>query len=184
MKSITTTILLIFSTLLFAQEETYYNEWIDFNQTYYKFYVEEEGLYRIPYSVLQEAGLAANAPEGFHLFSRGQEISIHLSSNNELNNEDYIIGNTSDQKLHSNIDAQSIVDKLYELNIQSIIIEGGSKTLNLFIKENLWDEARILTGMQAFDFGTKAPKISGKEVQKYIFGKDNIRIIKNELTPI
>jgi diaminohydroxyphosphoribosylaminopyrimidine deaminase/5-amino-6-(5-phosphoribosylamino)uracil reductase len=101
-----------------------------------------------------------------------------------LNNEDYILGKSSDPSLDIALDAKSILDKLYQLNIQSVIIEGGRQTLDLFINAQLWDEARILTGIQAFDAGTKAPKVLGKEVENYIFGKDNIRIIENELTTI
>ena len=38
----------------------------------------------------------------------------------------------------------SICEILYKNNIQSIIIEGGSTTIQSFIAANLWDEARIL----------------------------------------
>ncbi len=58
-----------------------------------------------------------------------------------------------------------ILEKLYELQIQSVIIEGGRFTLQEFINKNLWDEALIFknpnlnlkTGTQApnFDFEPK-----------------------------
>jgi diaminohydroxyphosphoribosylaminopyrimidine deaminase/5-amino-6-(5-phosphoribosylamino)uracil reductase len=121
-------------------------------------------------------------PKRIILDSRGNlEFSEEWKA---LNNEDYIIGQSDNPKLKTEIDAKSILDKLYELNIQSVIIEGGRQTLDLFINVTLWDEARILKGVQKFDSGTKAPKVVGKEIQNYIFGKDNIRIIENELTTI
>lgn len=40
---------------------------------------------------------------------------------------------------------QQIVRALYKLNIQSILVEGGVNTLQQFIDEGLWDEARIIT---------------------------------------
>lgn len=38
-----------------------------------------------------------------------------------------------------------IVHALYQLKIQSVLIEGGAKLLQSFIGENMWDEARIIT---------------------------------------
>lgn len=67
----------IFSTtILFAQ---FNNEWIDYNKTYYKFKVGQTGLYRIPYSVLQSAGLGSARAEQFQLWRNGQEIPIYTS---------------------------------------------------------------------------------------------------------
>jgi diaminohydroxyphosphoribosylaminopyrimidine deaminase/5-amino-6-(5-phosphoribosylamino)uracil reductase len=43
---------------------------------------------------------------------------------------------------------QQILDALYKLEIQSIIVEGGAKLLQSFIDENLWDEARVITNQQ------------------------------------
>ena len=40
---------------------------------------------------------------------------------------------------------QQIVHALYQLKIQSVLIEGGAKLLQAFIDEGLWDEARIIT---------------------------------------
>ena len=39
--------------------------------------------------------------------------------------------------------AKSICEVVYQQNIQSIIIEGGRKTLQTFIDADLWDETRI-----------------------------------------
>lgn len=40
---------------------------------------------------------------------------------------------------------QQIVNALYRLNIQSVLVEGGSFLLQSFIDEKSWDEARIVT---------------------------------------
>ena len=73
-----------------------------------------------------------------------------------------------------------ILSKLTELNVQSIIIEGGAATLQSFFKQNLWDEARILTGNKQFTEGIPAPKVSGKEIENYFLKNDQIQIIKNQ----
>jgi diaminohydroxyphosphoribosylaminopyrimidine deaminase/5-amino-6-(5-phosphoribosylamino)uracil reductase len=41
-----------------------------------------------------------------------------------------------------------VMDALYRLNIQSVLIEGGAKMLQSFIEEDCWDEARIITNQQ------------------------------------
>jgi diaminohydroxyphosphoribosylaminopyrimidine deaminase / 5-amino-6-(5-phosphoribosylamino)uracil reductase len=41
-----------------------------------------------------------------------------------------------------------IMDTLYRLNIQSVLVEGGAKMLQSFIEEGCWDEARVITNQQ------------------------------------
>ncbi|GAA3751053.1 bifunctional diaminohydroxyphosphoribosylaminopyrimidine deaminase/5-amino-6-(5-phosphoribosylamino)uracil reductase RibD [Flavobacterium ginsengisoli] len=70
-----------------------------------------------------------------------------------------------------------ILDVLYQNQIQSVIIEGGRQTLQSFIDENLWDEARIFIGKTSFEKGTKAPEISRKNSSKTnILGDELIQI--------
>jgi len=65
---------------------------------------------------------------------------------------------------------------LFERNIQSIIIEGGANTLDQFIKLNLWDEARILTGDAYFGSGQQAPQIGTIPTKESYIGNDLIAI--------
>ena len=62
---------------------------------------------------------------------------------------------------------QNLLEKLYEHQIQSVIIEGGSFTLQQFIDSNLWDEAFIIKSPIILKNGTKAPKFSAsaKEIK-------------------
>lgn len=53
--------------------------------------------------------------------------------------------------------ATQICEQLYSSGIQSVLIEGGTKTLQVFIKNNLWDEARVFKGPSIFGGGIKAP---------------------------
>lgn len=64
------------SSVLYAQ---YNNEWIDYNKTYYKFKVGQTGLYRLPFSVLQSAGLGTAKAEHFQLWRNGQEVPLFTS---------------------------------------------------------------------------------------------------------
>lgn len=74
---------------------------------------------------------------------------------------------------------ETILKTLYDLNIQSVIIEGGSVTLQHFIDQNLWDETRIFTGNCTLKDGTLAPKITGKLISKQNIEQDNLTILEN-----
>lgn len=55
--------------------------------------------------------------------------------------------------------AEEAIQQLYNLKIQSVIIEGGKKTLEKFLEIGLWDEARFLVGNQCWGKGLKAPRM-------------------------
>ncbi len=59
--------------------------------------------------------------------------------------------------------AQQICDILYVNNIQSVIIEGGAKTIQTFVDAQLWDEASVYVGNITFGSGLKAPRISNRK---------------------
>ncbi len=63
--------------------------------------------------------------------------------------------------------------------IQSIIIEGGSKTIQSFIDKNSWDEARIFQGKSMFEKGIKAPKIRGKIIETTTILENKLSFLKN-----
>ncbi|MEP1094926.1 MAG: bifunctional diaminohydroxyphosphoribosylaminopyrimidine deaminase/5-amino-6-(5-phosphoribosylamino)uracil reductase RibD [Cyclobacteriaceae bacterium] len=78
------------------------------------------------------------------------------------------------------ITAKSILRKLHEQNIQSIIVEGGTQTLNSFIEEDCWDEARIFTASEKFGSGISAPKIEGKLIGEETFSGDILKTYRNK----
>jgi diaminohydroxyphosphoribosylaminopyrimidine deaminase/5-amino-6-(5-phosphoribosylamino)uracil reductase len=61
---------------------------------------------------------------------------------------------------------EQILNALHLKKIQSVIVEGGAKLLQLFIDQQLWDEARIFTGLQFIGRGTKAPEITGNKISE------------------
>lgn len=67
-----------------------------------------------------------------------------------------------------------ILDYLFSIGINSVIIEGGLYTLNQFIAQNLWDEARILVGNNELEKGKFAPKLEGEIISKFSLQKDTI----------
>ena len=75
--------------------------------------------------------------------------------------------------------AHQIVDKLFQHQIQSVIIEGGAQTLQTFIDANLWDEARVFIGNCTFEKGVKAPILNTSPFKKEKIGTDELLIIRN-----
>ena len=56
---------------------------------------------------------------------------------------------------------KTIVRILHKYKIQSVLIEGGRQTLQSFIDDNLWDEARVFTGNIHLKNGISAPVLNG-----------------------
>jgi diaminohydroxyphosphoribosylaminopyrimidine deaminase / 5-amino-6-(5-phosphoribosylamino)uracil reductase len=79
----------------------------------------------------------------------------------------------------SDYNLKNLLNKLYQEGISSVIIEGGKRTLEYFIKENIWDEARILIGQTNLSNGLKAPILNRIPEKKQVFFKDFILYYKN-----
>ncbi len=71
-----------------------------------------------------------------------------------VKNIDYIKINFSNNII------RQILDYLYQIKVQSIIIEGGEKLIMSFVNQNIWDEARVFVGNKFFHKGIKAPVIN------------------------
>ena len=112
-------------------------------------------------------------------------IRIVVDIENKLNNKFKVF---SDQAktitiTKDNIDssihiASEISSFLFKKNIQSVIVEGGKKTLDEFIKTNLWDEARIFTNNKNLKIGIEAPKLNGKIILEKKIDDDVLKIMK------
>lgn len=76
--------------------------------------------------------------------------------------------------------AKQICEFIYKQNLTSIIIEGGAKTLQTFINEDLWDETRVFVGQTEFRNGTKAPQLKGKLVSEKNILNDSLKIYLND----
>ncbi|MEP1487291.1 MAG: bifunctional diaminohydroxyphosphoribosylaminopyrimidine deaminase/5-amino-6-(5-phosphoribosylamino)uracil reductase RibD [Algibacter sp.] len=76
--------------------------------------------------------------------------------------------------------AKQICEILYKNGITSIIIEGGKKTLQTFIDEALWDEARVFIGQSEFKDGTKAPHITRNLISEENIKNDILKTYTND----
>jgi len=86
---------------------------------------------------------------------------IIIDSRNTIPKNAAVFNTEAKTHLISTTDPAGILKELYDLNIQSVIIEGGTKTLQSFIRTNLWDEARVFHGTNRFGSGVKAPLLPG-----------------------
>lgn len=76
--------------------------------------------------------------------------------------------------------ASQICDILHKHQIQSLIVEGGAKTLQTFIDEDLWDEARVFTGNISFGEGVKAPIFHQENSTEKYLKEDVLKIYRND----
>lgn len=76
--------------------------------------------------------------------------------------------------------AQQICDVLYKKEVNSVIIEGGAKTLQTFIDDNIWDEARVFTGNTQFKTGVEAPIFNGNLISEEKIMTDSLKIYVND----
>lgn len=74
---------------------------------------------------------------------------------------------------------KQILNLLYQINLQSVIIEGGAKTLNLFIDEKLWDEARVFETQKEIELGIKVNELVKPFARKELVGNDTLKIYYN-----
>lgn len=103
-------------------------------------------------------------------------IRIVLDKNTVLDNTHTLFNNEAETLRLKETNAKSICDALYKHNITSVIIEGGTKTLQLFIDANLWDEARIFKGNILFSEGVKAPVLQGQLMTTNYLENDTLLI--------
>ena len=73
-----------------------------------------------------------------------------------------------------------ICERLHKYKITSIIIEGGSITIQSFIDSGHWDEAQILIGQSSFEDGIKAPKLNTDQCLRRQLKNDTLITIYNE----
>lgn len=106
-------------------------------------------------------------------------IKIVLDKNETLSKDFKVFDSKSETLIVKETTAKNICSTLFEADINSVIIEGGTKTLQLFIDSGLWDEARVFTGKAIFNEGTKAPKLKGKLIDEQQLLDDTLKIYVN-----
>ncbi|MFB3387747.1 bifunctional diaminohydroxyphosphoribosylaminopyrimidine deaminase/5-amino-6-(5-phosphoribosylamino)uracil reductase RibD [Flavobacterium sp. LAR06] len=131
-------------------------------------------------------------------WSGNNPVRVVLDQNNRISKESFIFDDSVQTILFTkskiNFSAENITFELIDFNqniipqilavlhqnqIQSIIIEGGMKTLQAFIDQDIWDEARIFIGKTIFSKGTKVPIIQKKTIAKTYIQNDELIYVRN-----
>ncbi|MEO5582420.1 MAG: C25 family cysteine peptidase, partial [Saprospiraceae bacterium] len=75
-----------------GKDTLYGNEWIRYNQTYYKFYISKDGLYQLSYNDLLSAGIPLTTVKGAQLqvWKNGKEIPLLMNNPGIWNNNDLL----------------------------------------------------------------------------------------------
>ncbi|MDF2933180.1 MAG: ribD [Chryseobacterium sp.] len=106
---------------------------------------------RNPIRILIDIDL--KVPADYNIYNNEAETLVF----NSVKNSDE--GNIKFIKTERENFIEKLIRKLYELQIQSIIVEGGSLVLQQFIDANLWDETIVIKNERLIiENGTKAPR--------------------------
>lgn len=114
-------------------------------------------------------------PKDSHIFNNQAQTIVFTNSTASINKEN-VNFETIDFSQNS---AEQILKVLYQYQIQSVIIEGGAQTLQTFIDEKHWDEARIFIGKHLFETGIKAPILALNKIEKQFIKNDLLIISRN-----
>ena len=116
-------------------------------------------------------------PESINLFDKSIPTLVYTSkSRSNQDNIEYVKAQFGENILHS------IMEDLFARSVQSLIVEGGEKLLNSFIKQGLWDEARVFIGPSEFQNGIKAPNFPFALVKSEQTGNSILKTFRNKKT--
>ncbi len=71
----------------------------------------------------------------------------------------------------------NLLSTAFKMNVFSIMIEGGANTIQLFIDQSMWDEARILNSDIILESGIRSPKVRGRIFNKEKVDSDHINYV-------
>ncbi|MFZ1686505.1 MAG: bifunctional diaminohydroxyphosphoribosylaminopyrimidine deaminase/5-amino-6-(5-phosphoribosylamino)uracil reductase RibD [Flavobacteriales bacterium] len=77
----------------------------------------------------------------------------------------------------------ALLAELHRRAIRSLLVEGGAGLLGHFIRGEVWDEARVITGTAMFGHGTIAPVLGGDPFHRVTSGADRIAFHLRQPTP-
>ena len=117
-------------------------------------------------------------PKSLHVFDNSVKTIFIIDENtNATSKQENIVFEKID--FQNNV-AKRITSILQKHKIQSLIVEGGAKTLQTFINENLWDEAMIFVGNVEFKEGVKGPKFDAQLAHQQKIKNDTLKVYIND----
>lgn len=113
-------------------------------------------------------------PASLHLLDGSQPTVVF----NQVKEED---GIARYKKIKEDDFIKGMLQALYEMKVQGVLVEGGSQLLQSFIDAGYWDEARVIVNNDLqIGEGTAAPVLSGaKKTAEEQFFSDTIIYYRN-----
>ena len=166
------------------------------NRRFFTFHREKR-----PYIILKWAQTANGFIDDHHQpIQISSDFTKMLSHKLRAEEDAILVGRVTDEREHPQLNVREwygpdpkrmVIDRAHPLNleslhaqnIQSIIVEGGTETLQSFIVQGLWDELRVETNTsQTVSDGTRAPQLpaSAQVVSSHIYGKNVIVVYQRK----
>ncbi|MDQ1086010.1 bifunctional diaminohydroxyphosphoribosylaminopyrimidine deaminase/5-amino-6-(5-phosphoribosylamino)uracil reductase RibD [Siphonobacter sp. SORGH_AS_1065] len=108
-------------------------------------------------------------PPNAHFFDDSQSTLIYSTSERQATS-------TTEWVVPEEWTISSITKDLRKRSIQSLVVEGGTRLLESFINENLWDEIRIFRSSNRIHEGIAAPAFSAKPASHEFLLKDELTV--------
>lgn len=141
-----------------------------------------------PYIVLKWAQSANGfIDDNFRPTMFSNELTQMLSHKLRAQSDAILVGRTTDERDHPQLnvrhwngsdplrlvlshgtDIRQLLQTLQAQHVQSLIVEGGAKTLNSFIAADQWDEIRRETSPQIVTNGTAAPQLPQNACMEFV----------------
>lgn len=150
-----------------------------------------------PYIILKWAQTANGfLDDHFKATQISSDFTKMLSHKLRAEEDAILVGRVTEEREHPQLNVRDwygpdpkrlIVDHAHPLNlnslhahrIQSLIVEGGAKTLNTFLADGLWDEIRVETHLKkTVSDGTRAPLIPSQATTVSVETYDTQQIIR------
>ena len=166
------------------------------NRRFFTFHREKR-----PYIILKWAQTANGFIDDHHQpVQISSDFTKMLSHKLRAEEDAILVGRVTDEREHPQLNVREwygpdpkrmVIDRAHPLNleslhaqnIQSIIVEGGTETLQSFIVQGLWDELRVETNTSlTVSDGTRAPQLpaSAQVVSSHIYGKNVIVVYQRK----
>ena len=166
------------------------------NRRFFTFHREKR-----PYIILKWAQTANGFIDDHHQpVQISSDFTKMLSHKLRAEEDAILVGRVTDEREHPQLNVREwygpdpkrmVIDRAHPLNleslhaqnIQSIIVEGGTETLQSFIVQGLWDELRVETNTSlTVSDGTRAPQLpaSAQVASSHIYGKNVIVVYQRK----
>ncbi len=100
-----------------------------------------------------------NFPENLNILNIDADTIIFNLQKNEIQNNINYLKLQPDENWYA-----QIIKILFSKNINSILVEGGAKTINALMHLYLWDSMHIFTSDHILHKGIRAPELAGIEI--------------------